>query len=255
MPKRVCCVRNCDFNPGDKENRKTIFQFCEKSPYFKTWMNAIGPNLRDGKKTRKNYYICERHFDDGNLHRIPMNILKDGKEVTLLRRRPMLKSTSVPYIFPGSRLIDSNNLESSSIIDSNNLESSSIIDSNNLESSSIIDSNNLLMECTLENIFNTTVLLKEWNARPSYESMGSWGVTKTTCGLLFILLESTSEQCSNTVQRSLLVKNDMTIELHAYNHPVTYHLLEKMTCLQDIYFLLRKISAMKMCQEESCTIG
>ncbi|XP_018361855.1 PREDICTED: uncharacterized protein LOC108760400 [Trachymyrmex cornetzi] len=100
MPKRVCCVRNCDFNPGDKENRKTIFQFCEKSPYFKTWMNAIGPNLRDGKKTRKNYYICERHFDDGNLHRIPMNILKDGKEVTLLRRRPMLKSTSVPYIFP-----------------------------------------------------------------------------------------------------------------------------------------------------------
>ncbi|XP_018367291.1 PREDICTED: uncharacterized protein LOC108763871 isoform X2 [Trachymyrmex cornetzi] len=85
--------------------------------------------------------------------------------------------------------------------------------------------------------------------------MGSWGVTKTTCGLLFILLESTSEQCSNTVQRSLLVKNDMTIELHAYNHPVTYHLLEKVTCLQDIYFLLRKISAMKMCQEESCTIG
>ncbi|XP_018372984.1 PREDICTED: uncharacterized protein LOC108767552 [Trachymyrmex cornetzi] len=134
MPERVCCVRNCDFNPGDKENRKTIFQFCEKSPYFKTWMNAIGPNLRDGKKTRKNYYICERHFDDGNLHRIPMNILKDGKEVTLLRRRPMLKSTSVPYIFPGSRLIDSNNLESSSIIDSNNLP----------------------MECTLENTWRDT---------------------------------------------------------------------------------------------------
>ncbi|XP_018357368.1 PREDICTED: uncharacterized protein LOC108757454 [Trachymyrmex cornetzi] len=183
-------------------------------------MNAIGPNLRDGKKTRKNYYICERHFDDGNLHRIPMNILKDGKEVTLLRRRPMLKSTSVPYIFPGSRLIDSNNLESSSIIDSNNLpmectleNGSRLIDSNNLESSSIIDSNNLPMECTLENIFNTTVLLKEWNARPSYESMGSWGVTKTTCGLLFILLESTSEQCSNIVQRSLFVKNDMTIEV------------------------------------------
>ncbi|XP_018405382.1 PREDICTED: uncharacterized protein LOC108781797 [Cyphomyrmex costatus] len=270
MTERVCCIRNC-FNPQDKKNRRTVFKFCEKSPYFKTWINAIGPNLRVGKKTRKNYYICEQHFGS-NLHRSPINILKDGKELTLLRRRPTLKSTSVPYIFPGcSSIIDSNNLESSSVIDSNNLESKLCIDSNDLKSSSISrfsdnqslpllcdKSSSLLhtpMECTSENVFNTTVLLKEWNARPSYQSMGSWGVMETKCGLLFILFESTSEHCSSTIQRSLLVKSDMTIELRAHNHPVTYHLLEKVTCLQDIYFSLRKISAMKMCQEESCTIG
>ena len=138
MTQRVCCVRNCDFNPspGDKENRRTVFKFCEvctyvfmkcnpkkctkmwfnnawcltfvcinklqKSPYFKTWINAIGPNLKDGNKNRKNYYICERHFDDSNFDRNPINILKDGKEFTMPRQRLKLKSTSVPNIFPVS---------------------------------------------------------------------------------------------------------------------------------------------------------
>ncbi|XP_018371895.1 PREDICTED: uncharacterized protein LOC108766859 isoform X2 [Trachymyrmex cornetzi] len=268
MTERVCCVHNCDFNPGDKKNRRTVFKFCEKSPYFKTWINAIGPNLKDGKKTRKNYYICERHFDDSNLHRSPINILKDGKELTLSRRRPTLKSTSVPYIFPEYANRERNVHQSLRLVDSNNLESSLISRFSDKTNHSIInyqlpsllcDESSPLqhtpMECTSENVFNTTVLLKEWNAIPSYQSMESWSVTKTACGLLFMLFESTSEHCSSTVQRSLLVKNDMTIELHAHNHPVTYHLLEKVTCLQDICFLLQKINALKMCQEESCTIG
>ncbi|XP_044732670.1 uncharacterized protein LOC123295396 isoform X1 [Chrysoperla carnea] len=103
---RVCCVVQCGVKSGNQENRTALFQISNSdSESYNRVLNAVGSHLKQSKCPPKNLFICELHFAEECILRTDINVMTDGSELVVPRKRPRLKKNSVPTIFPDVAVI------------------------------------------------------------------------------------------------------------------------------------------------------
>lgn len=100
MP-RTCCIQGCftGHTRNPHPNLKTVFFDIPKELSIKQqWLEAILPFIQ-GRKIRKEYYVCELHFKESDLIRYHVTDFGGGRITKIPRERPLLRKGSIPSIF------------------------------------------------------------------------------------------------------------------------------------------------------------
>lgn len=282
---KYCCVVHCPSkSPDSQGDPVSLFKLPAESERREKWLEALTPHLRRGKASCKQLHICELHFKPEEVLRTLTLAYSHGQNKEIPRENVRLTATSVPSIFNSKGETEEikheelsqelPELEQQSELSEMLFEQcdENVFVEEDLPRDSVytpqdpetdVSNNGLEQEHsdmqeleteTIENIFiqqdsphHSVYTLHDLETdvarNSSLEAMENWTITQLSNGLLFSYVDYGFTDPTRTV----LVKEDMTIEIEAKGRHVEQTVVHQIDSFVDLITVIRIINGLALC--------